>query len=53
VRQRAVAALVRLGTRGVTRRLARMAQSDPAAVVRDATRAAVERQEPSEGDDAR
>ncbi len=53
VRQRAVVALARLGTRGVTRRLARIAQSDPVAAVRDAARAAVERQEPSEGDDVR
>jgi len=44
VRRRAVAALSRLGTRGVARRLAVMARTDPSPVVREAATAALARQ---------
>jgi HEAT repeat protein len=43
VRRRAVAALSRLGTRGITRRLAVMARNDPSPIVREAATAALAR----------
>jgi HEAT repeat protein len=50
VRRRAVSALARLGTRGLGRRFALMARSDPSAVVRESAAAALARQHSPEGD---
>jgi HEAT repeat protein len=51
VRRRAVTALLRLGTRGLSRRLTIMARTDPSEAVREAATAALARQE--SGDDPR